>query len=77
MEVWRNGFSQAAVQTVQLLIDESDEIVTAADMKDIINQYLSKVAVSPGTEYDTYAYQWAEWLDNGAEKKVSATFNTF
>jgi hypothetical protein len=52
-------------------------LTTAADVKDLINQYLSKVAVNPGTDNETYAYQWTEWLDNGAERKASEIFNAF
>jgi hypothetical protein len=77
METWRNGFSQAAVQTVKSLIDDNAEILTTpADVKDLINQYLSKIAVTPGTDNETYAYQWAKWADNGAERKASTTVGT-
>jgi hypothetical protein len=75
IEAWRNGFAQAAVQAVNLLIKDNAEILkTPADIKNTIGLYLSKVVVSPGTDNETYAYQWAEWLDNGAERKVSANF---
>ena len=78
MEAWRNGFSQAAVQTIQSLIDDNPELLaTSADIKELINEYLSKVAVNPGTDNQTYTYQWAEWVDNGVEKKVSANFKAF
>ena len=77
METWHNGFSQAAVQTVKSLIDDNTEILTMpADVKDLINQYLSKIALTPGADNETYAYQWAKWADNGAERKASTTVIT-
>ena len=73
METWRNGFSQAAVQAVKSLIDDNAEILTTpADVKDLINQYLSSFPVNPGTTNETYAYHWAEWDENGAERKVTS-----
>lgn len=72
IESWRNGFSQAAVQAVKSLIDDNAEnFPTAADVKILIAQYLSNIAVNPGTDTETFAYQWAEWLEDGAVRKVT------
>ena len=72
MENWRNGFSQAAVLAVKSLIsDNADILTTAADVKELIKHYLSKVQVKPDSDHQTYAYQWAEWEENGTERKVS------
>ena len=77
METRHNGFSQAALQAVKLLIDDNAEYLTSsADVKDLIGQYLSKVILNPGTDNETFAYQWAEWVDDGAERKASRGSNT-
>ncbi len=74
MEAWRNGISQAAVQAVQILLDDNiDFLKSAADVKELIGEYLSKAKVDLGLDVETCAYQWAEWLNNGAERKVGCS----
>ncbi|KAM6488993.1 hypothetical protein JOM56_015546 [Amanita muscaria] len=70
IENWRNGFSKAAVEAVQKMINDNAEILaTGAARKEFIAGYLLKVPVGGDGEYDTHAYQWAEWKEDGAEKK--------
>ena len=71
IENWRNGFAQAAVQAINCLInDNADILETSADIKQLIQHYLSKVPVKPDSDNQTYAYPWAEWGENGIGRKV-------
>ncbi|KAM6491820.1 hypothetical protein JOM56_012679 [Amanita muscaria] len=57
---WRNGFAQAALNTIELFIAKN-ELNTKELVTDQIELYLDNIVVCPDTDQRMYAYQWDEW----------------
>ncbi|KIL54640.1 hypothetical protein M378DRAFT_18705 [Amanita muscaria Koide BX008] len=67
MENWCHNFSQAGIDAVKSLLI-NNEVETPAAVKELIGEYLSKVPIAPKSEFDTYAFHWANWKEDGAIK---------
>ncbi|KAM6496627.1 hypothetical protein JOM56_007100 [Amanita muscaria] len=57
---WRNGFAQAALNTIDLFITKN-ELNTKELIAEQIGLHLEKIVVCAETDQCMYAYQWAEW----------------
>ncbi|KAM6489425.1 hypothetical protein JOM56_015142 [Amanita muscaria] len=57
---WRNGFAQAALNTINLFITKN-ELNTKELIAEQIGLHLEKIVICAETDQCMYAYQWAKW----------------
>ena len=84
LQNWHNGFTQAAINTVELFIKNNKEYLnTKEDVAEQVAKCLAKVdllkngktSIGAGNDNNpdglcTYAYEWDKWSTEAKERKV-------
>jgi hypothetical protein len=84
LQNWRNGFAQAAIDTINLFIKNNQEYLSSKEViAEQVAKYLIKVDLLKNGEISTeegnddnphgsctYAYEWDDWSTEATERKV-------